>query len=263
MRRVVWTAMVMAAAMSMGAPLRAQTMAGDTVPADTAGVRALTLEEAFEIAGGVSPQVEIAEAAVQRAEGSVIQARSGFLPQLATSLSYSRTLASQFQGIGGGADTTTVQPCPAFVPDTTASLETRVGTLEQRLLCPAGGGFGGLDFGNLGFGAKNSYNFGLSFSQAIYTGGRVPAQTRAAKASKTAAEIGLTAAQAQVRLDVAQAYYDAELADQMVAIAEASLAQAEATLQQAQTKQTAGAAAEFDVLRAKVARDNQRPVVIQ
>ncbi|HET8655328.1 MAG TPA: TolC family protein [Longimicrobiaceae bacterium] len=264
MRRAVWVVLLTGAALSeAGGVVRAQTtMPVDTVPA--AGTRPLSLQEALELAEGQSEEVTIAQAAVTRAEGGVVQARSGYLPQLSSTLSYSRTLASQFQGAGVSApDTTGPVPCGPFVPNPSLPLEQRVDTLEQRLLCPAGSPFGGLDFGNLGFGARNSYNFGLSFSQALYTGGRVPAQTRAAKAGRSSAEIGLASARASVRLDVSQAYYNAELADQLVAIAEASLAQAEATLQQARVKQKAGATAEFDVLRAQVSRDNQRPVVIQ
>jgi outer membrane protein TolC len=244
MRRAVWVVLLTGAALSeAGGVVRAQTtMPVDTVPA--AGTRPLSLQEALELAEGQSEEVTIAQAAVTRAEGGVVQARSGYLPQLSSTLSYSRTLASQFQGAGVSApDTTGPVPCGPFVPNPSLPLEQRVDTLEQRLLCPAGSPFGGLDFGNLGFGARNSYNFGLSFSQALYTGGRVPAQTRAAKAGRSSAEIGLASARASVRLDVSQAYYNAELADQLVAIAEASIAQAEATLQQARVKQKAGATA--------------------
>jgi outer membrane protein TolC len=247
----------------------AGVLAAQGVDTTKTGGRALSLEEALRLAEGTSEQVTIAQAAVQRAEGSVIQARSGYLPQLNSSFSYSRALKSQFQGLSaGGPDTTSTPTCDPFSPDPFLSLEQRVDSIEHRLTlsCPAGGGGGGLggvDFSELGFGSPNTYNMGLSFSQAIYSGGRLPAQSRAARSGRTTAEIGLTQARAQVRLDVTQAYYDAELAERLLAIAEATLAQAEATLTQAQQQQNAGAGAEFDVLRASVARDNQRPNVIQ
>lgn len=246
----------------------AGVLAAQGVDTAQAGGRALSLEEALRLAEGTSEQVTIAQAAVQRAEGSVIQARSGYLPQLNSSFSYSRALKSQFQGLsGGGTDTTSTPTCDPFSPDPFLSLEQRVDSIEHRLTlsCPAGGGggFGGVDFTKLGFGSPNTYNMGLSFSQAIYSGGRLLAQTRAAQSGRTTAEIGLTEARAQVRLDVTQAYYDAELAERLLSIAEATLAQAEATLTQAQQQRNAGAGAEFDVLRASVARDNERPAVIQ
>ena len=229
------------------------------------GGRPLTLEEALRLAEQQSEQVTIAQAAVQRAEGSVVQARSNYLPQLNSSLSYGRTLKSQFQGIGSSDTTTAPIPCDPFQPNPALPLDQRVAALETQLLCPAGsgGGLGGVDFGKLGFGAANTYNMGLSFSQALFAGGRIVAQNRAATAGRTAAEIGLASARAQLHLDATQAYYDAELADRMVEIAEATLSQAEATLSQAELQQSVGSTAEFDVLRARVARDNQRPIVIQ
>jgi outer membrane protein TolC len=77
------------------------------------------------------------------------------------------------------------------------------------------------------------------------------------------AQIGLDAARAQLVLDVAQAYFDAVASDQLVQIADSTLAQAERTLQQTTVSRQVGSAAEFDLLRARVARDNQRPVLIQ
>ena len=88
-------------------------------------------------------------------------------------------------------------------------------TVASALGCGAGSSpFGSLQ--NLGFGAANQWNLGLSLQQNIYTGGRLTAQYRAANAGKRSAAIGLTAAKAQLTLDVTQAYYDAQLADQLV-----------------------------------------------
>ena len=198
------------------------------------------------------------------------RARAARLPQLNASASYQRTLASQFEGIFGGGDPAAgpVPPLPAicegdFVPDPTLPPEERIGVLERRLGCPPGGGFGGLDFGNAGFGSENTYNLGLSVAWPVFTGGRLAAQSRIARAGREVAEIGLTSAQAQLRLDVTQAYFDAQLADQLLEIAEATLAQAGEALRLTELGERVGQQSEFEVLRARVARDNQRPVVIQ
>ena len=103
----------------------------------------------------------------------------------------------------------------------------------------------------------------MSLQQNVFTGGRVTAQYRAANAGRRSATIGLTAAKAQLTLDVTQAYYDAQLADRLVAIAEATLSQADTTLAQTRLGRQVGNAAEFDLLRAQVTRDNQVPVLIQ
>lgn len=226
----------------------------------------LSLTEALERAAGGSEQVAIARAGVVQAEGNVVRARAARLPQLNATASYQRALASQFEGgFGGGSqDSVVVPPRCQLDPDPTLPLDERVRILEGRLNCPLGSSpFGDLDFGNLGFGAKNTYNLGLSFSWALYTGGRLDAQRNIARSAREVAEIGLISAGAQMRLDVTQAYYDAQLADQMVAIARATLEQADETLRLTELGVRVGQQAEFDALRARVARDNQRAPLIQ
>jgi outer membrane protein TolC len=77
------------------------------------------------------------------------------------------------------------------------------------------------------------------------------------------ATLGLTSARAQLLLDVTEAYYDASLADRLLTIALATLEQADTTLSQTRLARQVGNQSEFDLLRARVTRDNQRPVVIQ
>jgi outer membrane protein TolC len=77
------------------------------------------------------------------------------------------------------------------------------------------------------------------------------------------AELDLTSSRASLMLDVASAYYDAALADRLLQIAEATLTQAESTLDQVRLARQVGNQPEFELLRAQVTRDNQRPVVIQ
>jgi outer membrane protein TolC len=64
-------------------------------------------------------------------------------------------------------------------------------------------------------------------------------------------------------LDVTEAYYDAMLAERLHQIAEWTLEQAESTYRRTALISAAGKVPEFDVVRAKAARDRQRPVVIQ
>jgi outer membrane protein len=66
-----------------------------------------------------------------------------------------------------------------------------------------------------------------------------------------------------VVLEATQAYFDAQLADRLAQIADSTLAQAERAHRDTELAREVGTAAEFDLLRAAVARDNQRPVVIQ
>jgi outer membrane protein TolC len=61
--------------------------------------RQLSLEEALRLAESQSEAVRIAQAGVQRARGLQMQARSQYLPQVGASLTYTRTLASQFEAL--------------------------------------------------------------------------------------------------------------------------------------------------------------------
>jgi outer membrane protein len=225
-------------------------------------VRQLSLDDALKSAEAKSPDLAIARAGVTRAEGQRDKARSQFLPQIFGSASYTRTLKSQFQGLSFGSDSAGPPACSTFTPDPTGTVDARLNLLESALGCgPGSNPFGSLQ--NLGFGAANQWNLGLSLQQNLFTGGRVTAQYRAANAGKRSAAIGLTAAKAQLTLDVTQAYYDAQLADRLVTIAAATLSQADTTLAQTKLGRQVGNAAEFDLLRAQVTRDNQVPVLIQ
>jgi outer membrane protein len=165
-----------------------------------------------------------------------------------------------------GDTTTTASPSCSFTPNPALPLGTRVDSLEKALECKLNEDpFGALSslFKNLPFGRENQYNLGLSFSQSVFTGGRVAAQNRVANATRQTAEIAFASSRAQMVLDVTEAYYNAALADRLVTIAEATLTQAETTLKQTKLARDVGNQPEFDLLRAQVTRDNQRPVVIQ
>jgi outer membrane protein len=229
---------------------------------------ALSLEEAVRTAEAQSEAVRIARAGVQRAQGQQYQARSQRLPQLNASASYTRTLASQFDaGISAPPRDTTVPlppapPCDAYLRDPSATVADRLAGLEDASRCSLGADpFAA--FASLPFGQENQYNIGLSFSQNLFTGGRVNAQNAVANAGRRAAEIDLAAQRAQIRLDVTQAYFDAALADRLVALAESSSVQTENVLRQTQIARNVGNVSEFDLLRAQVSSANQRPIVIQ
>jgi len=192
--------------------------------------RSLSLAQALHLAEKDGEQVRIARADVQRAQADQRLAVAARLPQLNGSLGYTRTLDSQFRGV---------------FADTGSS------------------SFGGANFSSLGFGSLNTYNLGLSLSWRLFDGGALAARSRSADAGHTGAQIALTSAHAQLVLNVTTAYYDAQLAQRMVDIAQAALAQAEATLKETTDEEQQGTQSEFEVLRARVDRDNRRPEIIQ
>ncbi len=229
--------------------------------------RTLSLEEALQLARPASEAVALARVGIQRAHGQQLQARSDLLPQISGAFSYTRQLKSQFDNLFGGTqDTTATVPapsrCDAFTGNPNKPIAERLTDLENAVACATTvNPFAG--FSKLPFGRKNTYTVGFSGSQLLFDGGRVFGQMKAADAGRASASIALTAAEAQLVLDVVQAYYDAALSERLVAIAEATLSQADTTLTQTRLRREVGTAPEFDVLRATVARDNQRPLVIQ
>jgi outer membrane protein TolC len=228
----------------------------------------------MRIAERESERVQIARAGIDRARGQQLQARSQYLPQLSGSLQYTRTLQSQFSVLQNSqpapgpnvppappSDTATYfQPCTRYLAAPGATDAQRLAGLETFSRCSSGGA---IDFTRVGFGAENQYQLGLSGSWNVFTGGRVSAQNAAATAGRRAADIELSAQRAQLRLDVAEAYYDAALADRLVAIADSALLQTEEALRQTSLARQVGNQSEFELLRARVTRDNQVPVVLQ
>ena len=215
--------------------LRAQTQVNASAP----GAMPLTLAEALKLGTGASETIGLAQAGAQRAHGQQYQARSALMPQLSTSLNWTKTLQNQFQAISrrsssgnsggtGGADTTIAQ-----------NPLTRI------------------------FASPYTTAFGITGSQPLFTGGRATANIRAANIGRESAEIGISSAMAQAQLDITQAYYDAVLDDRLVQIAESSLVQSERTLRQVQLTRSVGSASEFELIRARVTRDNQRPSWLQ
>jgi outer membrane protein TolC len=225
----------------------------------------LTLDQVLALAEARSEAIGIARTGVARAEGDQVRARSGRFPQLTASASYDRALASEFSNVFGSGSGGPA--CPPFTLDPNASLDARVAEIERAIDCGAVGSsfFGGGDDEevDLPFGRKNTWRVNLAFSQAVYSGGRLGAQADIAAAARQSAELGLGTARAQLLFDATRAFYDAALSERLVQIAEATLAQAEATVTQVQASFEAGAQPEFELLRARVTRDNQRPAVIR
>jgi outer membrane protein TolC len=221
----------------------------------------LTLDRAIDIALGASEQIAIATAGVTSAEGVVRQAHSERLPQLFGSASYDRTLASEFSGLFGAGTS-----CLPLHVDPAAPLIDRVAELERAFGCPnTAFGDGTSDDGleELPFGQKNIYRLGLSFTQALYAGGRIAATERQADLRRHNATLTLSSTRAQSIVDVSQAFYDAALADRLVSIAEQTYAQADRAFAQATAQREAGRVSEFEALRARVSRDTLQPEIVR
>jgi outer membrane protein TolC len=216
MRRLVAVTILAAAAAS---GLGAQT------PSDT--VR-LTLDEAVQRALTSGEEMRTARAQVREANGQVTEAWSAALPQVTSSVLYTRQFASIFED-----------------------------------LAPPPGDTGGIDFSQTPFGAANAWNLELRASQLLWSSGKVGAALKGARAYRRGA--GATADQtaSDIAFRVKRAYLDAALAEQLLVIARAGLDQAREHLAQVTRFQLAGTRAEYDLLRAQVDVANQEPLVVE
>lgn len=191
-------------------------------------VTVLTLEEALRRAEAQSESLVIAGAGSARAQADLKRTNSQRYPQISFSGSYDRTLASEFSGVFGGGDQ----------------------------------GGSDIDFSDLPFGQANAYRFTLSGSQLLYTAGRVNKQRQQADVGIRNAELTVAATRAVVQFEVTEAFYNVALSERLLGIAQSGYDQADAAYRQTRQSYDAGRLPEFEVLRAQVQRDNQRPVVI-
>ncbi len=192
-------------------------------------VTVLTLEEALRRAEAQSESIVIAGAGSARAQADLKRTNSQRYPQISFSGSYDRTLASEFSGVFGGGDQ----------------------------------GGSDIDFSDLPFGQANAYRFTLSGSQLLYTAGRVNKQRQQADVGIRNAELTVAATRAVVQFEVTEAFYNVALSERLLGIAQSGYDQADAAYRQTRQSYDAGRLPEFEVLRAQVQRDNQRPVVIR
>ena len=230
--------------------------------AQTSAVIRISLDDALRIAESKSEAVAVARAGLTRASGNRMISRSAGLPQLNGTASYTKTLKSQFDIFASAPAPDPTAPkalCTPEIPANATAAE-RQAALDAATTCGSGGG---IDFSSAGFGAKNQWSLGLNAGWNVYTGGRISGLNRAAAAQERSATIEVEAQRAQTKYDVAQAYYDAALTDRLVSIARSSLEQTERVLEQTKLGKEVGDVSEFDLLRAQVTRDNQRPALIQ
>jgi outer membrane protein TolC len=231
------------------------------VAAQRATIR-LSLDDAIRMAEGRSEGIAVARAGLTRASGNRMISRSAGLPQLNGTAGYTKTLKSQFDIFANAPAPDPSAPkalCTPEIPANATAAE-RQAALDAATTCGSGGG---IDFSSAGFGAKNQWALGLNAGWNVWTGGRISGLNMAATAQERSATIEIDAQRAQNKLDVAQAYFDAALTDRLVTIARASLEQTERVLEQTKLGKEVGDVSEFDLLRAQVTRDNQRPALIQ
>lgn len=113
------------------------------------------------------------------------------------------------------------------------------------------------------FSTTNTYTVNSNISQTLFQGGRLVATARATSRLADASRLNAEEQRALFTVDMQRAYLGALLAERLVELQETNLQLASSRLAQVQQFQTAGRAAHYDVLRAKVERANIEPLAIQ
>ena len=200
----------------------------------------LTLEESIEIAKQSNLTLQTAEQNLKAAEAQVRAARAGLLPRITASGNYTYfkdIQKSVIQAEGGFGF-----PMPGGEMDGPAppSADNESDLIE------------------LEFGAHHNVQGTVSLTQPIFAWGRYYYGYQAAELNYQALQRDVDAASNQLRLDVSEAFYGALVAQEFVRVAQQSVALVEEQLAIAEASFKAGAATNFDVLRAKVQLANAK-----
>ena len=207
--------------------------------------RGLTLQESIEIAKQSNLTIQTAEQNLKTAEAQVRAARAGLLPRITANGNYTYfkdIQKSVIQAEGGfgfpmlGGEMNEMSPPSADNESDLIELE---------------------------FGAHHNLQGTLNLTQSIFAWGRYYYGYQAAKLNYQAVKQDVNAAYNQLRLDVSEAFYGALVAQEFVRVAEQSVRLVEKQLGIAETSLKAGAATDFDVLRAKVQLANAKSQLVR
>ena len=207
--------------------------------------RSLTLEESIEIAKQSNLTVQTAEQNLKTAEAQVRTARAGILPRITANGNYTYfkdIQKSVIQAEGGFGF-----PMPGGEMN-----ETSPPSADNES-----------DLIELEFGAHHNLQGTLNLTQPIFAWGRYYYGYQAAKLNYQAVQQDVSAAYNQLRLDVSEAFYRVLITQEFVRVAQQSVTLVEKQLGIAEASLQAGAATDFDVLRAKVQLANAKSQLVR
>lgn len=207
--------------------------------------KVLTLEKSIEIAKQSNLTVQTAEENLKAAEAQVRAALGGLLPRVTANGNY--TYFKDIQKSVIRADGGFGFPTPGGDMN---GMQPPTGDNEADLI-------------ELEFGAHHNVQGTVNLTQPIFAWGRYYYGYQAAKFNYQATQRDVDAAYNQLRLDVSEAFYGALVAQEFVRVAQQSVSLVEEQLAIAEVSLDAGAATNFDVLRAKVQLANAKSTLIR
>ena len=191
----------------------------------------LTRDEAISLALERNLQLVMAKRELGRADARIMAAKAGALPMLTVDAMYTRNWT---------------RASTVF----TVEYEDSLGNPVK-------------DTRTVEFGTPNVFQTRVNLNQPLYQGGRVGAALEVADLFSELSRENVASAEEELIFRVESAFYGALLASQTVDAAKIAVDLADAHLDQVEKLHAEGAAAEYDLLRAKVHAANLRPVLIE
>jgi len=186
----------------------------------------LTLEDAIKIALENSNQVKLAQLEILKSDEKLVEARSGLIPRINASGSYSRYLK------------------------------------KPVLFLPPDSPFGRITGGVIEIGFDNSYLGAISLQMPVFSW-NIYAGIRSAAKAKSIAEQSYKAITLKTVSDVKKAFYGALLARENYKITKMRVDLAEDNLKNVEKMYRQGIASEYDYINAQVQYQNLQPLLIQ
>ena len=215
------------------------------LPAIAQAPKALTLEESIEIAKESNLTLQTAEVNLQAAEAQARAALGGLLPRVTANGNYTYFKDVQKSVIRAEGGFGFPMPGGGMNEMPTPSTDNEADLIE------------------LEFGAHHNVQGTVNLTQPIFAWGRYYYGYQAAKLNYEATQRDVDAAYNQLRLDVSEAFYGTLVAQEFVRVAQQSVSLVEEQLAIAEASLEAGAATNFDVLRAKVQLANAQSTLIR
>ena len=212
----------------------------DTVVTGRSQIPRYTLNDAILTALQRNPTIQIARQEIERTKGLYIQMRAEALPQIAMTGTF-QDVDPHLQVNHGAPSETGATPTP--VPTAT----------------PVGGSSTSLSSFS---GVERSYNVRVQATQALFTGGRIISQIRAADFTRDSSYYAFRNAIDLVVATVRQQFYLVLLNRALIGVQEESVKLLQSQLQDQQNRFEAGTVPRFNVLQAQVALSNQYPLLI-
>lgn len=190
--------------------------------------RALTLQQALELAARTNRDLQVARTQIEAARAGLRQAQAALFPTITFQSNFQRSESAQAEI----ADRATQQRA-------------------QGLLRP-----GRSD------GPSTVWDGTLRLTYSLYAGGQRGARIQQAQEQLRQAVLNGVQVAQEVQLAVTNAYYDLQNADAQVAIAQSAVRNAEVSLRDAQAQLRAGVGTQFAVLQAEVQLANARQQLV-